>query len=453
MDRIDMVEPSARRTHDRSVPFSLLLWFLAISIWFAWSPFELRTSPHASYDLIPSLNLRLLGHLLFLGPLAVGLGLAAEARNWSRPYLSAWAIATAAAFILELGQWGLDRRTLAPHDVMLGILGSALAIAATRKARDRGLRPKRLLAATWAATFVAVAASVSFGALFVERDFRLVDWDVEYPVLAGQEPDGSRSYRGEIRDARICAGPPPQRFCIEPGASESERRALVQMVLRTQEVSVSAFVRPESLELAGPARIVTFSDGTAARNVTVAQQGPDLVFRVRTPWTGSNGIHPQFVLPDAVPETTPRRVEAVFSDGTITMMAEGNGVRISGTHPNGSSPVVLEAQFDDEHRAPAYFVDRGALVGAGVLFAGVGIGLAWVARRARHLRWTAGPVAAALGLLTHDLLLLGRISAPHELLFAATAAFIGAALAIILDQRQGEGVWRAGPDRQAGPVN
>jgi hypothetical protein len=448
-----MVEPSARRTHDRSVPYSLLLWFLGMSIWFAWSPFELRTSPHAAYDLIPSLDVRLLGHLLFLGPLAVGLGLAAEARKWPRPYLRAWAIATTAAVILELGQWGLDRRTVAPTDVMLGILGSALAIAATRKARGMGLRPQRLLAATWAATFIAVAASVSFGALFVERDFRLVAWDVEYPVLAGQEPDGSRGYRGEIRDARICAGPPPQRLCIEPGASESERRALLQTVLRTQEVSVSAFVRPESSELTGPARIVTFSDGTTARNVTVALQGSDLVFRVRTPWTGSNGIYPQFVLPDAVPEAAPRRVEAVFSDGTVTMMAEGNGVRVSGTHPAGSSPAVLETQFDDEHRVPAFFVGRGALFGAGVLFAGVGIGLAWVPRRRRHLRWTAGPVAAALGLLTHDFLLLGRISAGHELLFAATAAFAGAGLTIILDQRQGERIWRAWRGPRAGPVN
>jgi VanZ family protein len=419
----------------RNIPFSLVIWFLAICVWFAWSPFALRTGTPPNYNLAPSLDLHILGHFVFLMPLAVVLAVAAETDKSRRPFLYPWLIVTGAAVVLEVGQWWIQGRSIGPHDVLLGSLGSAAAIAGTRMVLRIGLRRQRLLMGTWAITFVAVAITNAVGLVFPERDFRLASWDPDFQVVAGQETDGSRPYRGEIRDARVCSGTPPDQLCIGPGARDAERRELIRMASQTQQVSVSAWVWPESPNQTGPARIVSFSRGTGQRNITLGQEDSDLVFRVRTPWTGRNGIYPQFVLRKAVPDSGPWRVEGVFSAGTVMLMAEQNGTRIRGIHSFEGPGPALETQLEEGRPIPAYFGGRGGVFGAGVLFTGVGLGAAWALRSRRHVRWVAGPVAAVLGLWVYDALLPGsRIPTGHELLFAAAAALVGSALGI-LDHR------------------
>lgn len=59
------------------------------------------------------------------------------------------------------------------------------------------------------------------------------------------------------------------------------------------EITVEAYVIPDSLNQFGPARIVTMSDNSQQRNFTLAQEGDDVVFRLRTTTTGNNGLNPQ----------------------------------------------------------------------------------------------------------------------------------------------------------------
>jgi len=60
-------------------------------------------------------------------------------------------------------------------------------------------------------------------------------------------------------------------------------------VRKNREFSVEAVIRTASLDQRGPARIATLSRGPEQRNFTLAQDGPGIVFRVRTPAAGPNG--------------------------------------------------------------------------------------------------------------------------------------------------------------------
>jgi hypothetical protein len=416
--------------HARVIPWSLPLWLLAVSIWLVWSPFELRDGP-LRVALWPTLDAHLPGHFLLLVPLGVVLAVAAAEGRWSRPVLQPWLLASALALVLELGQWGIERRSLGPHDVLLGSLGAAAAILGARALLDRGVRATRLLVVTGLATFLVVAALVSVGAVLPDRSFRLSGWDPAFVVVEGAEVGATRAYAGEVRDGRICGGRPPQEVCIGPDATEEERRALIDRAHRSQVLTVSALVRPGLGTQTGPARIITFSAGTDTRNVTLAQEGADLIFRVRTPRTGPNGTSPQFVLPLAVPDSGLWQVEATFSEGTIGMVARRNGAQARGSYPGQAADPPLRTELERPPRAAPFLWGRGAVAGAGILFAGIGLGAAWALRRHRHGRWIAGPALALVALLAHDVAVPGAgIPAAPEILFAVGAALAGTALAV-----------------------
>jgi hypothetical protein len=67
--------------------------------------------------------------------------------------------------------------------------------------------------------------------------------------------------------------------------------------LRSQRLAIHLRVRPALSQQWGPARIMTLSHDTQARNFTVAQSGDDLSLRLRTPATGPNGL-PEVRVPD-----------------------------------------------------------------------------------------------------------------------------------------------------------
>jgi glycopeptide antibiotics resistance protein len=413
----------------RHLPTSLVIWLVAVGAWFVWSPFALRTGAPI-YQLTPTLNLHFVGHLLFLGPLGAVLAVTAWTARWRRPILVPWALTTAVAIVFELGQLLLEGRSIGPHDVVLGSIGGGAGVVLTRAVLRRGVAPRIVLVASGVVTFLVVATTMSTSAIFPGRAHRLAQWDPGFDVLAGTESDGSRVYRGDVRDARICGGVGPAAPCIAPGAEEAERRALVRRIHRTQEVSVSAWVRPTSADQWGPARIVSFSRGPNERNITLAQEGADLILRVRTPWAGKNGMHPQLVLRDALGGAAPRRVQATYARGRVDVRVEGEGHRLAASYPHAPPGVRLEAVHAGRW-LPPYFEKRGALVGAAVLFAGLGLGMAWWLRHRRILRWTAGPAVAVLALASHDALTPG-IDTPSAaaVTLAATAGLAGTLLRV-----------------------
>jgi len=78
-----------------------------------------------------------------------------------------------------------------------------------------------------------------------------------------------------------------------PGIARSDRPpGWVADALRSHRLEMSLRLRSFAPDQDGPARILTLSAGTRQRNLTLGQDGDDLVLRLRTPATGPNGTYP-----------------------------------------------------------------------------------------------------------------------------------------------------------------
>lgn len=67
---------------------------------------------------------------------------------------------------------------------------------------------------------------------------------------------------------------------------------LVLALKQANQLTLETWIRPDSLELIGPARIVTLSQDSSNRNLTLGQQGDTFEVRLRTTKTGNNGLPP-----------------------------------------------------------------------------------------------------------------------------------------------------------------
>jgi hypothetical protein len=99
------------------------------------------------------------------------------------------------------------------------------------------------------------------------------DWAPAGPVENEAEP----LPKGGIR----FAGPGIARTSAPP--------QWVAAAIRAQELEVELQVRPLAREQTGPARIMTLSLNPDRRNLTIGQQGADLILRLRTPASDLNG--------------------------------------------------------------------------------------------------------------------------------------------------------------------
>lgn len=94
----------------------------------------------------------------------------------------------------------------------------------------------------------------------------------------------------------------------------------------THHLDIFLRVRPASSQQYGPARIMTISFDRRLRNLTVGQEGADLVFGLRTPWTDRNGT-PSIQVAGVFKET--RWTDLVFSirPHRLTIKVQGQIVR------------------------------------------------------------------------------------------------------------------------------
>jgi VanZ family protein len=78
---------------------------------------------------------------------------------------------------------------------------------------------------------------------------------------------------------------------VQPSIVRSSRspRKLYDALQDTHELSIEVWITPDNTVQGGPARILSFSRDTGARNFTLGQQGAEIEFRVRTPVSGMNG--------------------------------------------------------------------------------------------------------------------------------------------------------------------
>lgn len=416
----------------QKAPLGFLGWLIAVTLWLTWAPFKVQVGGIPEFQLKPSFNMETASHLLLLAPIGVVLAALTHGSCVRRSHMRVWGAIALFGLFLELGQGWIEGRGLSPYDALANCIGAAFAIWGTAQLIRQGTRIRPILVTVGVLVFIGVLGVTIYSFLLlneINRDFRLTGWKSQFVVLSGDEVGGQRAYQGRVWNAQLCAGQPPIELCVAPGADRETRLRLVEIAEASQYIKVSAHVWSSSDTQRGPTRIVTFSAGPSLRNVTLGQQERALIFRIRTPWTGPNGLHAQFGLPLAIQTGIPTWVVATFSDGVVTVKSESRAGTVSGAfYPDfrlGSLRILWIKGV------PHLWRGKAALVGAAVLFTSFGLAVGWQLRSRRIAAALIGPVVAALSLWTVDTWMTGMFAlGPITYLFAVGTAALGVGLAV-----------------------
>jgi hypothetical protein len=123
---------------------------------------------------------------------------------------------------------------------------------------------------------------------------------------------------------------------------------LLEECRKSNQLTVEAVIRPDRLDQTGPARIVTFSSSAYSRNFTLGQDRDKLIFRLRTPNAGDNGVNPQTTL-CPIPDGPPVHAVVTYRPGQMVGYANGKevyrGESVQGDFSNWAAHHLL---FGDE---------------------------------------------------------------------------------------------------------
>ncbi|MFZ1027060.1 MAG: VanZ family protein [Limnoraphis robusta] len=87
---------------------------------------------------------------------------------------------------------------------------------------------------------------------------------------------------------------------------------LIEKLRETSEFTISLKVATVNLQQTGPARIISLSGSPYERNFTLGQEKTDLIFRLRTPMTGDNGSNPELLIRDVFRDKNPHHIIVTY---------------------------------------------------------------------------------------------------------------------------------------------
>ena len=323
--------------------------------------------------------------------------------------------AGAAAAVIELLQTWYVGRTPAALDIVANAGGALLGLWFGRIAFEPA---SRLRIPRAAAIPLLAGAMIIQGTWLWPRTSSAIDgWDSEFPLLIGNEATGDRPWDGVIEElalvaetlpvarieelARAATGEivrslaSPETLSIrDPEVAHGrgdavwpvhDVQAFAESTRRRQAFTIIGRMRSAGDTQSGPARIVTFSRDPYQRNFMIGQEHRSLVFRVRTPASGANGMRPEAVARDAVRAGRSTVVAATY-DGAIARIYV-DGVLAARANLAAAGCVV---RAPCESGLPWLGAALGALLTAGVLL---------LARPATSLsHWSAVAAAVVIGL-------------------------------------------------------
>ena len=127
-------------------------------------------------------------------------------------------------------------------------------------------------------------------------------------------------------------------------------RPLVEAAKKANELTIETLIATPNLTQVGPARIITFSMDGYSRNFTLGQERDELLFRLRTLRTGTNGIDPQSVL-TKLQAGKPQHIIVTYRSGEIVAFLNGEQVyksdKITGDFSNwdGKHQLVIGEEY------------------------------------------------------------------------------------------------------------
>ena len=95
--------------------------------------------------------------------------------------------------------------------------------------------------------------------------------------------------------------------------------SLTEAIRKTSAFTLATTFETSSLEQTGPARIISLSLDSFQRNVTLAQQNNQLIARIRTPATGSNGAFLAIGSPKTLELNRSHRAILTYQNATLSL--------------------------------------------------------------------------------------------------------------------------------------
>jgi VanZ like family len=316
--------------------------------------------------------------------------------GWRWPLAAAAVLGGTMSGAIEFLQLWYFGRQGGVFDVVANALGVAVGVGAGRWWVHRGHDDPASVAIGRGA-----AAAASLGALLLvlawswpARPSSLANWDRSFRMLLGNETTLDRPWRGTVvalallperidahraRQLSTLADGDFSKGALGPAAHvlpasvvlgdvpaialpvEVAQRFFDLAVVNDAFAVVARFI-PEDDRQAGPARVITFSGGPFQRNFDLGQAGPRLVFRVRTPTTGLNGMAPHTETPAVLASGRPVTVVASFDGAVARLHVDGEP---QGRRNLAAAGCVLEIVCDTDLRFSAALF--GALVAVVVL--------------------------------------------------------------------------------------
>ncbi|WP_325079019.1 hypothetical protein [Sphaerospermopsis aphanizomenoides] len=211
--------------------------------------------------------------------------------------------------------------------------------------------------------------------LFWQSTINLSNWDLNYPLLLGNEHKANRHWQGYISEVYIMdraistyearnglndsnyfqdlgdsllanyqlqgqccyqdqtGNSPelvwqgqPQNLQINQGVflsygqwlkTTGSVKTISQRISEKSEFTLSANLATDNHQQTGPARIISISNHALQRNLSISQQGNSLDLRVRTPITGENGSDLKLMIRDVFVDDKYHKIIITYSRGTV----------------------------------------------------------------------------------------------------------------------------------------
>lgn len=203
--------------------------------------------------------------------------------------------------------------------------------------------------------------------------YRLIG-GANYDDKIGNLPD--LAWRGGSQDLK-----PGERVLLSQERwleTEAPAEHLTQRIIETSQFTLGATIASIDTAQAGPARIISLSQGPSYRNFTLGQSGSSLVFRLRTPHTGPNGTRPHLIAPDVFSDTTPHDLIISYDGSVIRLYVD----RVSNLHTLELAPWGIA--FSHLFHLNAFRWEFFKFLYYAVIFIPLGILLSLIAKKMRR---------------------------------------------------------------------
>lgn len=104
---------------------------------------------------------------------------------------------------------------------------------------------------------------------------------------------------------------------------------MTETLKQSSSLTLLTSLATSDLNQMGPARIISLSNGPYSRNLTLGQEGTDLIVRLRTTATGNNGVSPEIAISDFFSDLKFHKIAITYDQPTVHIYTETTNTRYS----------------------------------------------------------------------------------------------------------------------------